>query len=142
MKRYPKIAIGGIIIKDNKILLGKRRDEPDRGKWAIPGGKLELNETLEEGLKREMLEETGLIVNVGELAGISEIITENFHYIIMDYICIREEGSEKAGSDTLELKYFDMQAMDEKINESTKDFISKMLKSKIPIHVIKKYINK
>jgi 8-oxo-dGTP diphosphatase len=139
MKRYPKVAVGGIVIKDNKILLGRRRDEPDRGKWAIPGGKLELNETLEEGLKREMLEETGLIVDVNELAGISEIITKNFHYIILDYICIPLGGKEKAGSDSTELKYFDMKSMDEKVNKSTMEFVNKLVESKTLIHIIKKY---
>jgi 8-oxo-dGTP diphosphatase len=142
MKIYPKVAIGGVIISENKILLGKRRDKPDRYKWAIPGGKLELNETIEEGLKREMLEETGLCVEVKELLGISEIIRKDFHYVILDYRCIPEKGVEKAGSDALGLKYFDMCALGTDVNESTKEFVEKMLESDNFIHILKKDIDK
>ena len=117
MKIYPKIAIGGLIIHGNEILLVKRRDEPDRNKWAIPGGKLELNETLEDGLKREMLEETGLTVEVDKLTGISEIITHNFHYVIMDYRCVSVTGIESAGSDAVDLKYFDMNSLGSEVND-------------------------
>jgi len=142
MKIYPKIAIGGVIIRENEILLGKRRDEPDRYKWAIPGGKLELHETIEEGLKREMLEETGLNVEVKELLGISEIIMKDFHYVILDYRCIPENGVEKAGSDALGIKYFDMGTLGIDVNESTKEFVKKMLQSNNFIHILKKDIDK
>ncbi|AGO61445.1 NUDIX hydrolase [Ferroplasma acidiphilum] len=141
MKTYPKVAVGGVITLGNKILLGKRRDEPDRYKWAIPGGKLELNETIEEGLKREMLEETGLTVEVENLLGISEIIRKDFHYIILDYKCRPVKGIEHAGSDALRLKYFDMESLDNSINESTMEFIKEMKKSTNFIHIIKKDID-
>ena len=136
MKIYPKIAIGGLIIHGNEILLVKRRDEPDRNKWAIPGGKLELNETLEDGLKREMLEETGLTVEVGKLTGISEIITHNFHYVIMDYRCVSVTGIESAGSDAVDLKYFDMNSLGSEVNEGTREFVNKMLASEDMIHIV------
>lgn len=141
MKTYPKVAVGGVITRGNKILLGKRRDEPDRYKWAIPGGKLELNETIEEGLKREMLEETGLTVEVENLLGISEIIRRDFHYVILDYKCIPVKGIEQAGSDALRLKYFDMESLDDSINESTMEFIKEMKISTNFIHIIKKDID-
>jgi 8-oxo-dGTP diphosphatase len=140
MVRYPRMAVGGIILKDNKILLTLRRDEPDRYKWAIPGGKLELNETIEEGLKREIKEELSLDVEVNDLAGISEIITENFHYIILDYICTPINGELKPGSDALKARYFDMKEPGDSVNESTMEFISKMIGSKKPIHIIEKRI--
>jgi 8-oxo-dGTP diphosphatase len=136
MKIYPKIAIGGLIIQGNEILLVKRRDEPDRNKWAIPGGKLEFNETLEEGLKREMLEETGLTVEVDKLIGISEIITHDFHYVIMDYRCIPVTGIERAGSDAADLKYFNMNSLGSEVNESTREFVNKMLVSEDMIHIV------
>ncbi len=141
MKTYPKIAVGGIIIRGNEILLGKRRDKPDRYKWAIPGGKLELNETLEDGLKREMLEETGLTVEVKNIVGISEIIIKNFHYVILDYMCIPQDGVEKAGSDALKLKYFHMESLGDDVNESTREFVKKMLESDQFVHILKKDIN-
>ncbi len=138
MVRYPRVAVGGIILKDNKILLTLRRDEPDRYKWAIPGGKLELNETLEDGLKREIKEELLLDVEVNDLAGISEIITKEFHYIILDYICTPVNWDIKPGSDALKAAYFDMQELGDSVNKSTREFISKMINSVKPVHIIEK----
>ncbi len=140
MIRYPRVAVGGIIIREGKILLTLRRDEPDRNKWAIPGGKLELNETLEDGLKREIREELSMEVEVMELAGISEVITENFHYIILDYLCNPATWDAKPGSDALDAAYFDMNNLDNSVNESTKEFLTRMKESEKPVHIIKREI--
>ncbi len=138
MTLYPRVAVGGIIIVDNKILLTLRRDEPDRNKWAIPGGKLELNETIEEGLKREIKEELSLNVEVKEMAGISEIITENFHYVILDYLCDSLNGDIKPGSDAVDAAFFDMEDLGNCVNESTREFLAKMNHSEKPVHIIKR----
>jgi len=58
----PRVGVGAIVVKEGRILLVKRAAEPSRGLWAIPGGSLELGETLREGAEREILEETGLVV--------------------------------------------------------------------------------
>ncbi len=136
MVRYPRVAVGGIIIKEKKILLVMRRDEPDRNKWAIPGGKLELNETIEEGLKREMKEELSLDIEVGALAGISEFISLNFHYIIMDYVCNPLSENVKPGSDALDAAYFDLENPGDSVNDSTREFIKKLNSSGKPVHII------
>ena len=133
---YPRVAVGGIIIKEKKILLVMRRDEPDRNKWAIPGGKLELNETIEEGLKREMKEELSLDIEVGALAGISEFISLNFHYIIMDYMCNPLSKNVKPGSDALDAAYFDLENLDNSVNDSTREFIKNLNSSETPVHII------
>ncbi len=136
MIRKPKIAIGGIIIKNNKILLIKRRDDPDRIQWAIPGGKVEINETLEEALKREMKEETGLNVSRGSLMAVTEFINTNFHYIILDYECDIISGNMHANSDALETKYFDIDHIDgEKINETTMELLKKIRNNVLPISI-------
>jgi len=140
MIRKPKIAVGGVIIKDNKILLTKRRDEPDKNKWAIPGGKLELNETLEEGLKREMKEETSLDVEEVRLLGIIEVINDNFHYVILDYECNILSGEIKANSDALDIKYFDLNNLNGNINETTLEFINKIFKCALPVSIIHRNI--
>ena len=140
MIRYPRVAVGGIIIREGKILLTLRRDEPDRNKWAIPGGKLELNETLEDGLKREIREELSMEVEIRELAGISEVITENFHYIILDYLCSPATWDAKPGSDALDVAYFDVNALDNSVNESTKEFLARMKESEKPVHIIKREV--
>ena len=140
MIRKPKIAIGGVIIINNKILLTKRRDEPDKNKWAIPGGKLELNETLEEGLKREMKEETSLNVKKGKLLGIIEVINDTFNYVILDYECSIISGEIKASSDALDIKYFDLNNLTDSINETTMEFISKIKNGIFPISIISRKI--
>ncbi len=137
MDRVPRIAIGGLIFKNDMILLGKRRDEPDKGKWAIPGGKLMLNETLEEGLKREMLEETHLKVDVGKLLGITESISKKFHYIILDYECKIISGIMEPSSDTVDLKYFDINELDITVNDSSREFIYKIKHEKLPVSILK-----
>ena len=63
--KHPVPAVGAIILKDDKILLVKRGAEPGIGKWSIPGGSMEFGETMEEAVKREVKEETGLDVEVG-----------------------------------------------------------------------------
>src|ERR1700674_1943614 len=63
----PMVGVGGVVISGERVLLARRGAEPLRGEWSIPGGLLEAGETLEEGVARELLEETGLTVRVGEL---------------------------------------------------------------------------
>ncbi|KJE49264.1 MULTISPECIES: NUDIX hydrolase [Acidiplasma] len=141
MIRLPKIAVGGIIIKNNQVLLGKRRDEPNKNKWAIPGGKVNLNETLEEALKREMHEETGLIIKTGKLMAVAEFINTNFHYVILDYECIIMGGNLKAGSDSLEIKFFDINSLNgNEINETTIEFFNKIKTCKLPVSIVHREI--
>jgi ADP-ribose pyrophosphatase YjhB (NUDIX family) len=63
----PMVGVGGVVISGNRVLLARRGAEPLRGEWSIPGGLLEVGETIEQGVARELLEETGLVVRVGEL---------------------------------------------------------------------------
>ena len=98
----PVVGIGGVIIDRGRALLIRRGSEPLRGEWSIPGGTLELGETLEQGVARELLEETGIGVRVLELievfdriygddGAIAERAQQNprFHYVIVDYLCER-----------------------------------------------------
>jgi ADP-ribose pyrophosphatase YjhB (NUDIX family) len=110
------VGVGGVIIDQGRALLIRRGSEPLLGEWSIPGGMLELGETLEEGVARELLEETGLTVRVIELievfdriylestAGASEGTRRpRFHYVIVDYLCERLEGEPLAGSDVTDV---------------------------------------
>src|SRR6266481_3123094 len=98
----PLVGVGGVIIDQGRALLIRRGSEPLLGEWSIPGGTLELGETLEEGVARELLEETGLTVRVIELIEVFDrIYVEStaganegkkgprFHYVIVDYLCKR-----------------------------------------------------
>lgn len=111
----PMVGVGGVIIENGCTLLIRRGSEPLLGEWSIPGGMLELGETLEEGVARELLEETGLVVRVIELievfdriylestAGAQEQKRPRFHYVIVDYLCERLAGEPAAGSDVTEV---------------------------------------
>ena len=109
----PLVGVGGVVIDKGHALLIRRASEPLRGEWSIPGGMLELGETLEEGVARELLEETGLQVRVLELievfdrivyapdgeGGGEDLERPRFHYVIADYLCERISGEHAAASD-------------------------------------------
>jgi 8-oxo-dGTP diphosphatase len=112
----PVVGVGGVVIDDGRTLLIRRGSEPLRGQWSIPGGTLELGESLEDGVARELLEETGLEVRVLELIEVFDrIFTEpdaggggtpprpKFHYVIVDYLCERISGEPRPGSDATDV---------------------------------------
>lgn len=114
----PIVGVGGVLIENGKALLIRRGTEPLRGHWSIPGGTLELGETLVEGVARELLEETGLSVEVLDLIEIFERISPpdaaksrggngrpRFHFVIADYLCELTGGEPKAGSDVTDLAF-------------------------------------
>ena len=113
----PLVGVGGVIIEGGRALLIRRGSEPLLGEWSIPGGTLELGETLQQGVARELLEETGLTVRVLELievfdriyvestAGADAKKGPRFHYVIVDYLCERIEGEAVAGSDVTEVAF-------------------------------------
>ena len=110
-RRYPVrpiVGVGGVAFIEGKVVLIKRRFEPLAGRWSLPGGTLELGESLHEGLAREMREETGLIVDVGPLVELFDRITRDedgrvrFHYVLADYVCRPVGGALCAGSDVAE----------------------------------------
>jgi 8-oxo-dGTP diphosphatase len=114
----PIVGVGGVIIDKGRTLLIRRGSEPLRGEWSIPGGTLELGETLAEGVARELLEETGLVVRVLEQIEVFERIyggksggtgkskkRPRFHYVIVDYLCECVGGEAHAGSDVTDVAY-------------------------------------
>lgn len=108
---HPLIGVGGIVIDmHGHILLVKRGNEPRKGHWSIPGGLLEVGETLVEGVKREILEETGLNV---EPQAIVEVVDRlyregervRYHYVIVDYWCTVVSGEAHAASDASDVHW-------------------------------------
>ncbi len=104
MPARPTVAVGGVVIYDGGVVLIRRGKQPLLGEWSIPGGTLELGETLEEGLRRELKEETGLEVEPLQLLKVLDRIDREgeavrFHYVIVDYLCQRRGGELRAGSD-------------------------------------------
>ena len=114
----PICAVGGIIFKENSVLLTKRVKPPGQNKWSIPGGKVQLGETLEAAVIRELWEETSLEVRpirVGKV--LDRIFREpdgrvSFHYVIVDYVCHVIRGESKPGSDAADVGYFEIGTLD------------------------------
>ena len=111
---YPKKPIVGVvavIICKRKILLEKRKGEPGKGKWTIPGGLVELGERAEQTVIREVKEETNLTVNQPKLIDVVSniIVDENrrtkYHFIIVDYFVKLKGGKMKAADDAAELRW-------------------------------------
>src|SRR3989440_8404211 len=95
-RRYPErpiVGVGAVVLDGDRVLLAKRAHEPLKGQWSLPGGGVEIGETLEEALRREVLEETGLAVSVGPVVEIFERIERQadgrieYHFVIVDYLC-------------------------------------------------------
>ena len=101
----PFVGIGAVIVEDGRVVLVRRRQPPSAGQWSLPGGAVELGETLEQAVTREILEETGLHVRVGPVVEVLDRITRDaagrveYHYVLVDYLCWPESGTLVAGSD-------------------------------------------
>ena len=100
-KKKPGVGFGVMILKDNKVLLGKRHEDPEKassllrgaGTWTMPGGKLEFGEKIEEGAKRETMEETGIVLNKVDVVCVNQDMVEGAHFITIGLFSDEFEGS-------------------------------------------------
>ena len=108
----PRVGVGAVVIKDERVLLVKRGIPPSEGLWAIPGGGLELGETLQEGAEREIREETGLLIRAREPIYSFDFIQYDdegkirFHYIVVDLRADYVDGQPRGADDALEARWF------------------------------------
>ena len=110
MTDRPRVGVGAVLIHQDKVLLIKRGKEPLRGRWVVPGGTVELGETLEQALVREVQEETGLTVRPLEVVLVFDRIEREgdavrYHYVIIDYLCDYVSGTPRAASDALDVAF-------------------------------------
>jgi mutator protein MutT len=107
----PIVAVGAVILDGDRALLVKRGQEPLRGAWTLPGGAVELGETLDAALAREVLEETGLSVEVGPVVEVLDRVQFDadgrveYHYVIIDYVCRAFAGFAACGSDAQDVRW-------------------------------------
>jgi len=107
----PVVGVGGVVISEGRALLVRRGSPPLEGQWSIPGGMLESGETLLLGVRRELLEETGIEVKVLELIEVFERINldgegkARYHYVVLDYLCEAVRGEARAGSDVTDVAW-------------------------------------
>ena len=119
-RRYPPrpvVGVGAVIVDDGRVVLIKRKYEPLAGQWSLPGGTLEIGESLEAGVAREMREETGLEVAVGPVVDVFDRILLDtdgrvrYHFVLIDYLCRPIGGSLVAGSDVADAVLADPAAL-------------------------------
>jgi 8-oxo-dGTP diphosphatase len=103
--KRPLIGVGAVVVKSGSLLMIRRAKEPYEGLWSVPGGMLEHGEYLTDAVRREVLEETGIEVDVGDLLGILELWREP-HYVILDYVATPSTDEEpRPGDDVSEARW-------------------------------------
>jgi ADP-ribose pyrophosphatase YjhB (NUDIX family) len=106
------IGVGALIVENGRVVVIKRGKAPLLGEWSIPGGMLELGETLRQGAERVALEVTGLVVRATELLGVFDRIVPDeegnivYHYVLIDFLCQRLSGELRAGADAADARWF------------------------------------
>ncbi len=134
-RRYPDrpfTGVGALIFRGDKILLVKRGQKPSMGKWSIPGGLVELGESLESAVRREVLEEVGLEVKVIDLiAALDRVICDQngrieYHYILLDFLCEVTGGVPLAASDAEECLFVPIEELSSyELTRGTEEIINR-----------------
>lgn len=135
-RRYPTrpfLGVGALIFDGSRILLVERGKEPLKGYWSLPGGVLETGESLREGMRREVREETGLEVDPYEIAEVFERIMPDaegrieYHYVLIDYLCRIESGTLAPADDVSATQWVDVARLGElHLTAGTKDVIERV----------------
>lgn len=115
---HPIIGVAAIVLRGDDVLLVQRGREPARGLWGLPGGMLELGETVAEGVRREVLEECGVEVEVGPLVGVFEPMQRDddgllrYHYVVLDYLARYVGGELLAADDADDARWVALEALE------------------------------
>ena len=126
----PRVAVGAVVFKDDRVLLVERGKPPSAGMWAIPGGSVRIGETLREAAEREILEETGVRIRAGEPVFTFETIEIDaggrvrFHYVIVDLAAEYLDGAPRAASDAAAARWVAAQELPElSVNRKTLELL-------------------
>ena len=136
----PIVGIGAIIVRNGKMLLEKRKNDPGKGRWSVPGGVVELGENVTQTVIREVKEETGLDVAEPEHIDVVDQITRDengrikYHFVIIDYLVNLKGGTLSAASDADALQWvslddvekYDLTSTFRAFFERNKDFLKKL----------------
>ena len=102
---HPVVGVGAVVVRDGKALIIKRAHEPRKGEWSLPGGLLELGESLQDAVRREIKEETSLEIAVGPVIETFDRVHKDdhgkirYHFVIVDFVCWPTSGEAVPGSD-------------------------------------------
>jgi 8-oxo-dGTP diphosphatase len=132
---YPIPGVAGIIVRDDEVLLVQRGKDPSKGKWGIPGGVVEVGETIEEAIVREVKEETGCECKPIKRLAIFDSIRKDddgrihWHYILFEFLCKYISGEVLASDDAAEARWVKLTEL-ERVNimDSTRKFIEKVIR--------------
>jgi 8-oxo-dGTP diphosphatase len=104
------IGLSALVIRGDEILMIRRARPPYAGAWSLPGGKPTWGENIRDALRREILEETGLVVETGSLAGVVESIDPlgQFHYVILDYFAEAVSGDLRPADDATDAEWISL----------------------------------
>ncbi|HLH05839.1 MAG TPA: NUDIX hydrolase [Terriglobales bacterium] len=114
----PLVGVGGVILHEGRALIVQRGKPPRQGEWTVPGGMLEIGETLRSGVQREVLEETGLVVTAGEVLDVFDSIHRDpegrtqYHYVLVDFLCTWVSGELQAASDVAQARWITREELD------------------------------
>ena len=127
----PQVAVGAFVVKDNMVLLVKRNRPPSEGLWAIPGGGVELGETLQEAAEREISEETGIVIQAKKPIYTFDVIERDengdirFHYVIVDLAADYISGELSAGDDAVAVSWVSLEDLNERnVSDATRKFLA------------------
>jgi ADP-ribose pyrophosphatase YjhB (NUDIX family) len=139
-RRYPSrpiLGVGAIVLDRDRVLLVERGKPPLEGYWSLPGGVLEVGERLEDGIRREVLEETGLeirprgVVEIFERIMLDDAGTPEYHYVLVDYLCRAIGGRLCAASDCARAEWVPRRRLNEfKITTGTPSVIEKAFRQR------------
>lgn len=115
--QQPVVGVGAVVFIGDEVVLVRRAQEPLKGRWSLPGGRLEVGETMREGIAREVREETGLDVRVGPVVDVLDRIVRDgdgrveFHYVLIDFLCASDGAGLGAGSDASDVALAGIEAL-------------------------------
>jgi ADP-ribose pyrophosphatase YjhB (NUDIX family) len=132
---HPVVGVGAVIVRDGRALIVKRAHEPRKGEWSLPGGLLELGESLQDAVRREIKEETTLDVTIGPIIETFDRVHHDdqgrirYHFVIIDFVCWAEGGEAVPGSDADGVAWVSANEIDDyAVNAHAKAVIEKGLK--------------
>ena len=129
---HPMVGVAAVVLRGDDVLLVQRGREPAKGLWGLPGGLLELGEPVVDGVRREVLEECGVVIAVGPLVAVFEPLERDgngrvrFHFVVLDYLASYVSGEVQPGDDAADARWVSLDALDElPMLDVTRDVIYK-----------------